>query len=240
MKNIVFLCCLLFVVNATDAFQKDTKRIKQQVDSGFVPGSDGELIPDQSEVIKRFDEIGNLVEQTNTRFWAEMNKAMNYKRHFYYSDVRLDSSVVFNDDKFSLKLEYKYDEQGNVQEIQEYSSDRNKGFLTKHFFDSVGNKVREELFDKTGKQYNFKVYSYDKNKNLIDESGTEQGTKRYHWTYKYNKKNSVIERKDFSGQEVLLRKHKYEYDKENRLIRENIYNANGDLERVVKTRYEFY
>ncbi|MBI5216142.1 MAG: hypothetical protein HY960_10360 [Ignavibacteriae bacterium] len=240
-KNIVLVCCLIFCIGICNVRSQEGKKIKRQIETGYIPAQDGNLVPDQSEIIKSFDERGNLIEKKNTRNIPAENRTMKYRlNHYYNSENRFDSSLVFNDDKFGLKLEYRYNSSGLVDEIQEYNSLREPNFLTKQFHDSSGNKIREELYTKDKKLYNFKLYSYDSNNNLIDESGSEQGQKRFHWIYKYNKKNQLIERKDFSGQEVLLRKHTYEYDKEGRLVRENIYNESETLERIVKVRYEFY
>ena len=231
----------MFYIGATEARIQGVKQIKKQTETGYVPGNDGKLEPDQSEIVKMYDEKGNLTEEKNTRVWAGAGKIMTHRReNFYNSENRLDSCLIYNDDKYALKLVQKYDQSGKLVEIQEYNIEKNPSFFTKVFNDSLGNKIKEELYDKNKKLYNFKLYVYDNMKNLKDESGTEQGTKRYHWTYKYNKKNHLTERKDFSGQEVLLRKHKYEYDKDNLLVKENIYGADGTLERVVKVRYEFY
>ncbi|MBI3190055.1 MAG: hypothetical protein HYZ33_05345 [Ignavibacteriales bacterium] len=241
VNMLLLIFSLIFFIDATEARIQGVKQIKKQIETGFIPGADGKLVSDNSEIEKLFDEKGNIIQEKNTRIWPEDGRTMKYRReNFFNSNNQLDSSVIYNNDKYSLKLIHKYDQSGKLTEIQEINVEYKPGFLTKVFNDSLGYKIKEELYDKNNKLYNFKVYAYDKKKNLKDESGTEQGTKRYHWTYKYNKKNLLTERKDFSGQEVLLRKHKYEYDKEDRLVRENIYSANGTLERVVKVRYEFY
>lgn len=231
----------MFCINQTHARIQGIKQVKKQIETGYVPGEGGKLLPDQSEIVKTIDEHGNLLQETNTRVWPEQNRTMTYRRDYFYNSAHvLDSCLIFNDEKYQMKLEYKYNSSGNAVEIQEYNSDRGKGFLTKNSFDASGNKIREELYTKENQLYNFKVYKYDKQNNLLDESGTEQGTKRYHWTYTYDKNNLLKERKDFSGQEQLLRRHTYEYDKEKRLVRENIFSTTGNLERVVKIRYEFY
>ncbi|MBI3194159.1 MAG: hypothetical protein HYZ34_06805 [Ignavibacteriae bacterium] len=241
LKNIIIVCCLMFCVGTSDAKIQGVKQIKKQIETGFIPGSDGKLVPDQSEFVKSFDEKGNLVLETNTRFWAEGNRTMKYRKEsFYSSENRLDSCIVYSNDKYSLSLAYKYNSLSQPVEIQEYDFERKPNFLTKYYYDSNGNKSKEEIYTRENQLYNFKVYTYDKKNNLKEETGSEKGVKRYHWTYKYNSKNQLIERNDFSGQEELLRKRKYEYDNDGRLIRENIYKGNSALERVVKVRYEFY
>jgi YD repeat-containing protein len=238
---LILVFSLMVCISLTDARIQGIKQLKKQIDSGFVPAADGKLVFDNSEITKSFDEKGNLIQEVNKRIWQEGNRTMNYRREYFYNDAnRLDSSVIYNNDKYQLKLMHRYDSTGRLFEIQEINIEKKPSWLTKLYYDSNGSKIKEELYTAEKQLYNFKLYKYDKKKNLIDESGTEQGTKRYHWIYKYNKKNRLLERRDYSGKEEFLRKHKYEYDKEGRVIRENVYNASGKLERVVKTRYEFY
>ena len=96
------------------------------------------------------------------------------------------------------------------------------------------------MYDPEGKLYNFKNYKYDKKGNMVDESGSEGDKPRYRWLYKYDKKNHLTEREDYSGQSVLLRKHRYEYNKDDRVSQETVFNAQGRLESVIKYSYEYY
>ena len=162
------------------------------------------------------------------------------KKNFYNAAGKMDSTVVFIDNKYSLKLLYGYDSLGRESTIQEINSERDPSFRSVHAYNELNQKIRSTMYEPKGKPYNVKQYTYDKHGNLSVESGSETGEPRYKWTYKYDRKNRLIERKDYSGKGVLLRKHKYEYNKDDRTTKETTTTQNGQVERIVKYTYEYY
>jgi len=242
MDKKYILCAFFFFLLSVAALPVAAQKkqvIKKQVETGFVPDSTQQLVPDQSETIKMFDRKGNILEEQNNRIFE--GHALNYvKKNIYNERGMIDTSLVYNDNKLTEKLVYKFDAKGKQSEIHEYTGGGTPSFTTKDLYDKAGNMTRVEMYDPQNKLYNFKTYKYDKAKNLIDESGSEQGEPRYHWTYTYNSNNLLTVRKDLSGQEVLLRIHYYQYGDDNRLVREDVKDAAGVLQRVVKYTYEFY
>ena len=239
MSRTVSILCFLFLIVINQGLTQESKKIKKQIETGYIPVAKDSLIPDQSESVKFFDEKGNLVEETNTRIF--MNKLTVHKRKYYYNNKGcLDSSLIYSNETFAEKLVYETDKRCKILSIQEYASDGSKSFLSRYMYDSLGDKIREVMYTNENKPYNFKEYFYDKNHNLIDESGTEQSERRYHWKYIYNKKNLLTVRKDYSGKDELLRVHNYQYNQSDRRVRENIKDGKGVLQKVIKIRYEFY
>ncbi len=239
MKVTINILCLTLLFVALPVWAQKEKTIKKQIETGYVPAGNDSLVPDQSEVVKLFDEKGNITDENNTRIF--LNQLMVHKRQYFYDTKGcLDSSLIYSNERYAEKLEYVTNEQCKTVSIQEYGSDGKKSFLSKYIYDALGNKVKEEMFNSDNQPYNFKDYVYDKHHNLIDESGSEQGERRYHWTYKYNAKNLLTVRKDYSGNEELLRVHSYQYNKSDRLVRENVRDGKGVLQKVIKIRYEYY
>lgn len=217
------------------------RKVKKEIQDGFVPDNHGKLISDSSQTIKMYDVNGNVIEEVERSIWPIQHKLVVYsKKRFFGSNGRLDSMLTFVDDKFSLKLQPEYDSTGRELAVQETNSERKPGFRSKNMYDSANRKSRVEMYDSHGKLYNFRNFSYDSFGNLGEESGSEQGTPRYRWTYRYDKSKRLIERRDYSGQGLFLRKHRYLYNKENRLIKETTLTPKGIVERVVKYRYEYY
>jgi hypothetical protein len=103
-------------------------------------------------------------------------------------------------------------------------------------------KVHEKLYNPDGQIYNEKEYKNDSKNNLIDEQGKKRGSLRYRWLYKYDKKNVLVERKDYDGAGKLICLHKYENNKEDKPSKktEISYDANGHVIRVIKYSYEYY
>ncbi len=217
------------------------KKIKKETQEGFLPGGNGSLVSDSSRTIITYDMNGNVLDETEWSLWPQYQKMVAYtKKNFYDSSGKVDSTVIFIDGKYSLKLEYGYDAEGKEMFIQEINSERQPSFRSTNTYNELDQKIRTNMSDPRGKPYNVKLYNYDKRGNLVDESGSETGEPRYRWIYKYDRKNRLIERKDYSGTGAFLRKHKYDYSKEGKTTKETVTTQNGQVERIVKYRYEYY
>ena len=238
------ICCAMVAVFLLIGVRSSaqTKKIKKEVQTEYIPDRQGKLQRDTTETIKLYDKKGNVVEEREKSFWPMANKIVLYsKKHLYNARGRLDSTLTFVDGKFALKLEPHYDSASREIMVQEINSERKPSFLGRNIYsNNAKQKSRVEMYNSEGKLYNFKNYKYDKKGNMVDESGSEGGEPRYHWLYKYDEKNRLTEREDYSGQGILLRKHKYEYNKDGRVSQETVFDAQGQLERVTKYSYEYY
>lgn len=235
---VLFAICCCFCLSAGEAA---SKKIQKEIREGFLPGGNGTLISDSSKTIISYDINGNVLEETEWSVWPQYQKLVAYtKKNFYGTAGNIDSTVIFIDEKYSMKLVFEYDADGKEIVIQEINAERKPGFRSINTYNELNQKIRAHMSDPKGKPYNVKQYSYDARGNLVEESGSESGQPRYRWTYKYDRKNRLIERKDYSGTGVLLRKHKYEYNKDNRATKETTMTQSGQVERIVKYRYEYY
>ncbi|MEK7263165.1 MAG: RHS repeat domain-containing protein [Bacteroidota bacterium] len=223
------------------AGQQEKKILKKEVQEGFTIGAKGELVSDQSRVIKIYNERGVILEESNERFWPQMQKTATFKKVFHYNDF--DSVAMYelyNDTAVALKLEMHYDSTHTLFETQEINSKGGKGFSSKKIRNEKKWMVAEELYKPDGTFYSRKEYIYDEHGNLIEEFGKEGGQLKYRWKYKYDKQHRLIERKDFNGAEQLLRTHKYEYNSDKKIKEEVILQPNGAKEKVVKYSYEYW
>jgi len=237
----IFLCVALLFFITPDTFTQTAKVLKKETQIGYTPGSKGELIPDQSSIIKFYDKNGFLTEELNERIWPEMQKKAVLKRIYTYdSTARLSFYELFNDEKFSLKLEYHYDSNGVLKKTQEINSAMKPGFHSLKFYDSTNLLTNEELYSPKGQLYSVKQYRYDVQKNLIEEWGKEGTQMKYKWVYFYDKKNVLQKRDDYNGASVLLRSRRYEYNQEGKILKETILNAEKKVERVVLYNYEYW
>ena len=79
MDKKYILCAFFFFLLSVAALPVAAQKkqvIKKQVETGFVPDSTQQLVPDQSETIKMFDRKGNILEEQNNRIFE--GHALNY------------------------------------------------------------------------------------------------------------------------------------------------------------------
>jgi hypothetical protein len=184
-----------------------------------------------------------VIEESNKRFWENVQKTIVYIRKYYYNDNNLlDSSVLFEGEKCVLKLVYFHDSTGLTTGAVEILPSGAESFNTQYFYNNKKKLIREILFNPDGRLYTEKGYKYDNKNNLIEELGKEHGSIKYKWVYKYDKKKFLIERKDFDGADKLIRLHRFENNKEGHPLKETeISNGlNGNVVRVIKYTYEYF
>ena len=233
------LAALLWSHAESAGIQK--KKVKKEMQQGFIPGREGNLAPDQSELVKTFDTAGNLVEEKDRQFLPSLQKVVEYdKMLFYGNQGKLDSTVIYFDGQFSMKLETLFDSSGRETAVQEYNSERNPSFRTVFIYNGRGQKMVEEMYTPEGKLYNFRDFKYDRKGNIIEESGKEGRTPRYRWAYTYDKNNRLVRRRDYSGKGMLMQKHIYRYNAEGQISEEKVLDAKGEVERVVQYTYEYH
>jgi len=232
------LCCVVCCCCAAVA---QPRQLKKETRLGYIPFANGKLQSDLSEDVKLYDREGRILEERDKRFVPDVRKIIILtKRNFYGQANRLDSTLVFSDSTFAMKLEMLCDSAGTEIGVQEYNSDRKKSFRSRYVCDSGKQKTRQEMYSPDGSLFNFKDFKYDKRGNLIDESGSEQGTPRYRWVYKYDSRDRLNLREDYDGKSTLVRKHRYIYNVGGQIARETIFNGRGEIERVMKYVYEYY
>jgi hypothetical protein len=217
--------------------------IKKETQTSYLHDEKRKLIAEGSEIVKLYNEKGKVIEESNKRFWEQVQKTIVYIRKYYYNDNNLlDSSVLFEGEKNVLKLAYFYDSTGLTSGAVEILPSGAESFKTQYFYNNEKKLIRENLFNPGGLLYTEKEYKYDRKNNLIEEKGKEQGSLKYSWVYKYDKKKFLIERKDFNGTDKLIRLHSYENNKEGRPLTETeiSYGLNGNVVRVVKYSYEYF
>jgi len=243
MKTMFFFISLFLCVYcgiSQQKISKEDKRLKQETQTEFTIDKNGKLISNGSKTIKTYNESGRIEEEIIERFWADVQKSGSVRKKYSYdSNGVLMYYEVFSDDKFSLKLVYHYDSLGTLLKTAEINSKGNPGFYSQKIYDSVGLMIEEHLFKPDGSLYSVKEYRYNSQKQLLEEKGREGKTWKFRWVYQYNKNHQLIERIDYSGENKLLRKHKYNYASE-RIEVETIFNALGETERVVKYTYKFW
>jgi len=219
-----------------------TRKIKKEMQTEFVVDGSGRLVPDTTELTKLYNKKGLVIEEAEKSIWPQLQRVVVYaKKHFHNARGRNDSTRTFIDGKLTLTLKLKYDSSGREIGVQEIADDGKPGYRVRNFY--TGNnkqKSRQEMYDPDGKPFSFRNYSYDAKGNLVDESGTEGGQPRYRWLSRYDDKNRLVERLDYSGLGELLEKHVYKYGVNGKISRENVINAQGKLVRVMKYRYDYY
>ena len=238
------ICCMVIVATLIGVIHtaSQTKKIKKEIQTEYIVDNQGTLIPDSTRIVKLYDKKQHVVEEKETSFWPALNKVVTYtKKHFYSVNGRYDSSHTFIDEKLSLTLMPRYDAAGRNIEEREITSNGTPGYRNRNYYNGNSRwKSRVELYAPDGKLYNFKSFTYDKKGNLIEESGSERGEPRYRWKSRYDSKNRLIERRDYSGKDAFMLRHEYEYNSEGGITRESVYDETGRRIRIMKYSYEYY
>ncbi len=238
MYRIFFLFTILMTIN--NSVFSQTKKIKTETQTSYIKESEDKFVPDGSVVVKHYDEQGKIVLESNKRFWQEIQKEVIYNtKYFYNSGGLLDSSVLFEGEKFVLKLLYEYDTAGTAIGAVEILPDGNSSFRTKYLYNDKNLKVKEIISNPEGVTYTEKEFFYDEDGKLIEEKGKDRGAPRYSWVFKYDKKNFLVERKMFDRSGKLVRTNKYENNKQGKIVKETEISA-GNTIRIVKYEYVYY
>ena len=235
-----FVTVVVLIICANESLAQ-TKLVKEEKQKGYVPAGHGKLRSDQSEIVKLYDRDGRILEESGKRFFPPLNKVISYtKRNFYGVNGRLDSALTSSSDASSMKLVMLYDSTGRESGIQEYTGDGKPSFKSIYVFNIANQKTRQEMYDIKGALFNLKNFTYDKQDNLVQEAGTEQGQPRYRWSYEYDTHNRLTKREDYSSDGNLIRTHRYDYNAEGRIVKETIIGTSGKTEQIVKYTYEFF
>lgn len=235
----IFLCLAISLTIQGLLFSQP-KKMKSETQTSHVQESNGSLVPDGSVVLKHYDEKGNIIFESNKRFWQEVQKEITYNTKYFYNDKRiLDSSVLFEGDRLILKLVYEYDEAGTAIGAVEILPDGKTSFRTKYFYNDKKLKIKEIITNPEGVTYTEKEYFYDKKGRLIEEKGKDRGTPRYRWLFKYDKNNFLVERKMFDGNGNLVRTNNYKNNAEGKPVKETESSPASPL-RIIKYEYVYY
>lgn len=235
----IFLCLTISLTIHGLIFSQP-KKIKSETQTSHIQGSNGNLVPDGSVVIKHYDAKGRVVSESNRRFWQEVQKEIIYNTKYYFnSQELLDSSVLLEGEKLVLKLVYEYDTTGTVMGAVEILPDGKSSFRTKYFYNDKKLKVREIISNPEGVPYTEKEFFYDKKGNLKEEKGKDRGTPRYRWLFNYDKKNILVERKMFDGSGNLIRTNTYKNNAQGKPVTETESSPGSPL-RIVKYEYLYY
>ena len=171
--------------------------------------------------------------------------------------------------KLSLKNVFKYDANGNMTELANYSSDGKLVSTIKTTYDASGNPISEETIlgngnvdlrstikadakgnrieqndvkaDPTGTLFNFKqFYSYDEKGQLIERAVyRDNGAFFYKYGFAYDGSGNKTEWTRLTSNNAVLGKVVYKYNDKNNLIEQNEYEGASTLKSSFTFTYEY-
>lgn len=154
--------------------------------------------------------------------------------------------IEYNEDGYmvsyidnTFKSTFKYDSKGNKVELNSFNRNSKLEYKTKFKTDSLGNVIEESFYKANNELKNKTTYRYDSIGNKIEVNNFNKGgILEYKITYLYDKKANIIEEYKYKSNGVLEYKTTYLYDTKNNKIEENNY-INGLLAKKTKYKYEF-
>ena len=168
---------------------------------------------------------GNRIEMTNynsnrLNMFNPINKNDGNGNQVYQSDEILKD-----------KHTYKYDDEGNKIEENEYNKEGNLVKRNIYKYDDDGNKIEENeyIYERLSDKH---TYKYDGNGNMIEENSPN-------WSraYKYDGEGNVVEQNIYNSNGSLDKKWTFKYNKEGNLVKWNQYNSNGSLDKKWTYKY---
>jgi len=104
-------------------------------------------------------------------------------------------------------------------------------------YNLLGNPVKYNSYSSDGSPREEVITKYDKNKNIIEESGRDAG-REFKETYRYDSQQNKIEKSAFDENGLLKRKDVYKYDNKGNQIEHMIYNGDESLRGRYKDKYD--
>jgi hypothetical protein len=117
--------------------------------------------------------------------------------------------------KMSSKKIFKYDANGNLTELANYSATGKINSTLKSTYDALGKLVKEETILANGTVDVTSTIKTDAKGNKIEQEDIRPGGNilfNYKYSYKYDDKGQLIERTAYRGNGKLLFKYNFKYD----------------------------
>ncbi|MGA7720511.1 MAG: hypothetical protein WCA84_04965 [Ignavibacteriaceae bacterium] len=122
--------------------------------------------------------------------------------------------IVENRSKFyDGTISYKYDDKGNLIEIQNYDSVGSVGTKYLIKYDKIGNWIETNIYNPDGSLYYKNIIKYDGKGNMVETNGYHSdGSLDIKIARKYDSKRNIIEIDWFNQDGYLFQKEVYKYD----------------------------
>lgn len=174
------------------------------------------------KAIEKFGKIekGKLTHSFQSNYFKKFNEQGNITyEELYDEDGNIDS-----------KKTYKYDVNNNIIEYVSLDSDGTSNLVLKYSYDNIGNMIESNRRGKGAFKNDFKkIYSYNNEGKVIEESGIGNDGITYMNKLKYEGEN-LIEINHYKSDGSLQYRGIINYDNNSNVIEKIKYNANGDID----------
>ena len=186
-----------------------------------------------------YDVNGNLIEEK--RFVIKNEENVLFKTYNYDSNNNLIEETWFDSGGGIIvrRDTYEFDSDNNMTKHMKYGSDGNLMSGLRFYYDSNNNLVRKNEYDRMDELTGYyTLYSYDSKNRLIGETRELSGI----WTissivYRYDSNNNLIY-KGTSNRNGSGNRSRYEYNIDNLVIREDVYNTDDILVGTITNEYD--
>lgn len=188
--------------------------------------------------IKKYDSSRNNIESL---IYDGKDSLIRHLQSLYDKDNNQIRSLILKSKESPnplLKIEYKYDSNGNeIETIRYYKDKTQTHWYTK--YDTVGNEIEWIVNDKYGNQERRYITIYDENSNPIEEKLFDSNNEiDSYFISKYNAFGNEIESREYFKDSTFKRKT-YLYDQRGNEIELKKFDTKGNLRSTSKTEYQY-
>lgn len=178
-----------------------------------------------------YDSVKNypsFVEDVNGNI-IELKERESKRRQCYKYDENGNITEVIQyscQDSLMLKTIYKYDGKSNMEELRNYNTNGNLSYMYKYKYNNDKQLTEEILIDANGKELSKTKYFYDKkgnNTELLDSNDTQSQKLFFEYDANNNKTKEIL----INEKNEKIVRYTYKYDNKGNMIELNEYYSDG-------------
>lgn len=183
----------------------------------------------------------NILESIDSMVYKDTLRTELWKGSFKSDNSKLSSSNLNNISftkafKYELSETYEFDSSGRVTKINSSWELNKPTQFKKYKYGTNGLMIEEVMFSSDGIAYSRNYKTYDIRNNKIDDIGFFYNSVVYHFKYEYDKNNNLIKEECIESNPYIIT---YEYDSQGKLSREIELNRNDMTGKMWKHVYKY-
>jgi hypothetical protein len=184
--------------------------------------------------IRLYNKAGLKIHETD--FTSQGDTDLLFSYEYDSNNNPLLTTSVDKNNHLAWKVVRTYDKSNNRKELYHYLTNGTYKYRTVASYDSQG-RITELAWHWTTGLRSRNVYAYDGLNKISDTEYSAEGNEAYQWKYKYDSLNNLVEAVQYYPGNVLTQKITWEFNGENRLIKQSKYQSQ-QLENYITFQYD--